>query len=684
MPNEYVDGNSADEKSVTDQHDPSTTQGDADPFGAIGGAVDLGEFIITETEKITDDLGNQRFKREYRRAGSDKLVKVERLFRGSVVGISFGPGATDDDLVINRLDSNNVRMAKFLELDRRKSPEQKAEEDEERDARVEAELKKHDEAQRMQHEEKEAVAAEARKERDIVKRAKNLEMGIQFKDVKKVRIGDMVIPQPQMTDTNKMVVLDALFDGEQNKPHRDHFRGRIVDHEGRVIDDHYPVAKWIEAFRVIGLSGVSTKAAREILREWSLLHERNDLIDHVKSKIPIHDGQSRMRTKLINLFECSDTPLNRDFSQYFFLSLYARVMRPGSEAPMVLSLFGAQGCGKSRFSKLICQTLISNAIAGGEESDSVQLNLDGDRLDFLRNITGRSIIASVGEMTGFTRGDLNKIKDFITRASDQLHYKFEGTFTQSRQWITVMDGNKYEGLQRDESGNRRFYPMFCGQLPDEMGKPQWKMDFSADFTGFADDLWQIMAEAAEWFDENGEDGYMAFVNNVSKQVIAFSADQVSKESGVVEDDLVSPYIDEALIKCAMYQTNKSIWIDRKDIVSALIGVSGRMNLEEARGFNASLLKAMKARGSDGKSARNVKIDGRKTTVTSYIFKGFDDSAALYAFWENRLGVDASDEAVLTGYRAEILAQTESAESVKGTTVADIARERKRRTAGGEF
>jgi hypothetical protein len=409
--------------------------------------------------------------------------------------------------------------------------------------RAEKEVEQLRAAKVIEAEEAEATAKELRKEIDIVKRARALFTAgmIDYPDVKKVRVGDMFVSQPQMTDENKWTVLQALFgDGGDNTPHRDHFRGRIVDHEGRVIDDQYPVVRWVEAFSAAGLKGVSAKGAREAVKEWAMMNERNDLINHVEARIPEWDGKERMRTKLIEMFDCRDTELNRDFGQYFWLSLYSRVMMPGSLAPIVLSLFGAQGCGKSRFSKAICKI-----ITGNEDADSVQLNLDGDKLEFLRNITGQSVIASVGEMTGFTRGDLNKIKDFITRPGDQMHYKFEGTFNQMRQWITVMDGNRYEGMQRDDSGNRRFYPMFCGQLPDKLGKPAWRSDFAvsdSDWESFEDEVWQLMAEAAHWFDENGLGAYEHFVVEVIKAVKDFSNAEMERDSGTIGDDVFEVYL----------------------------------------------------------------------------------------------------------------------------------------------
>lgn len=445
--------------------------------------------------------------------------------------------------------------------------------------------------------------AEIRKEPDIVKRAKKLfsAQQIQFKDVKKVRQHDTFITQPLMTDENKLVVLNALFDGEDDIPHRDHYRGRIVDHEDKIIDEFYPVTRLVEAFSAGGLKGVSLKAAREVIKEFALDHERNDLIDRLEKKIPEWDGKPRMKKKLIDLFELRDTPLIQNVGQYFWLSLYNRVMIPGSLAPIAIALIGAQGCGKSLFAKKLCQV-----ITGNDEADSVQLNLDGDWMEFLRAITGNSVIATVGEMAGFTRADTNKIKDITTRVADQMHYKFEGTFTQQRQWIMMLDGNKYE-LQRDETGNRRFMPLFCGQLEDVGGQPRWRQDFEAIFDDkerdicFEDDVWQIMAECAEWMDENGESGYGAFVREVVRQVLEFNKGEMAAERGIVVDGDIETYLDAALRKVKLEIVNMRdgsgktcVRVDRIELLDMIHGLSNG----KARIHPNGLRKAMAARGAD--------------------------------------------------------------------------------------
>ncbi|HKR39820.1 MAG TPA: VapE domain-containing protein [Paraburkholderia sp.] len=540
--------------------------------------------VVTVSEDVTvriiDTIGKNELLqdipvREYRRADDDELIKVERLSNGHVIGMDFGPGATDDEIESQAGDAHSVLMAKMRERERRKSPEQRAKEaecDVERAAEREQEFE--DERVRRVAQENEAAdaAAQMRKEPNIVKRAAMLfrAQEIKYPDCKKSMSNGQLITQALMTDQNKKAVLDALFKGERAAPHRDHFKGRIVDHAGKIIDDHYPVFEWVEAFAAGGLKGVNTKGAREVLKEYALADERNDLIDKFKDKLPVWDRTPRMRTKLIEMFEARDTTLNQDFGQYFWLSLYCRVTMPGSLAPIVLSLFGAQGCGKSRFTSHLCQI-----ITGIAESDSIQLNLDGDRIEFLRNITGNSVIAAIGEMTGFTRADLGKIKDFVTRQSDMLHYKFEGTFTQPRQWIAVMDGNKYEGLQRDDTGNRRFYPMFCGQLPDRDGKVDWRQDFvvkQEHWDTFEEEVWQIMAECAHWLAEKGENGkreYEKFVSETVKAVMVFNAIEREHDSGTTRDPDIETYLTDAILAAPKRKITKRDGSGLKGVVISL-------------------------------------------------------------------------------------------------------------------
>jgi hypothetical protein len=501
-------------------------------------------------------------------------------------------------------------------------------------------------ARQQQKREENLTAADGirRNNADIVERARALFVVGQFQyaDVKKVRQGDSVITQAQATDTNKWHALDVLFGldrakakkdaakydpvklrfkknaADEKRPHLDEFSGRIVDHEGNIMDDHYAFVDWVHMFNAAQLKGLGADTVDKAIRAWALEHRWNSLIERLNSAIPTWDGVQRMESKLIDLFKCFNTPLNRSFGQYFWLSLYARLMHPGAYAPMILSLFGTQDCGKSYFGKRLCEIIIGN-----DKADTVQLNLDGEKTDFLREITGNSIIAAIGEMTGFTTGDLNRIKNFVTRPSDMMHYKHEGHFDQQRQWIAIMDGNKYEGLQRDTTGNRRFYPMFCGQLPDQDGQPRWSEDFNAGpeiHSGeFEADVWQLLAEAKKWFGDNGNEAYVDFAKTVSKEVFAFNAVERAANRGTVHDPDVDTFLTSAVVAAAKRVVKKrdgsgraGVVIRREDLILAFKEVSKINNPNQKH-----IETAVCALG-----AATAKIDNRLV----YYFDGYDSVA----------------------------------------------------------
>ena len=402
---------------------------------------------------------------------------------------------------------------------------------------------------------------DVRKEADIIERGRKLMQGnlVSFPDTKKTADGYVALS----SDTNRISAFEALFGDGDGRPHIDTFCGRLVDWKGEVVDDQYSMVPLLKSMHQMGLRLQALDSIRKSFRDWGLQVKTNDLVRKFSDSVPVWDGVTRLDGKLISLFGCFDTPLNRNFGKYFWLSLYCRIMEPGCMAPMVLSLFGAQDVGKSYFSKLICRVLVDNP-----KASPVLLDMGANKIDFLRDITGHAIIANIGDMTGFSRTDLNDIKAFITATSDAMHQKFEGHFQQQRQWIAVMDGNKYEGLQRDDTGNRRFYPMFVGQLEDKHGQPDWSEDFKADFTGFENDLWQLMAECRVWLEENGGiEGYNSYVDGVSRQVKEFSQSEMSRGRGAVMDYSLDTYLIPALSSLGKLNAeiidgrkNRGVWI----------------------------------------------------------------------------------------------------------------------------
>lgn len=456
-------------------------------------------------------------------------------------------------------------------------------------------------------------AEQVREEPDLILRARRLLQGnlITFQDTKKTTDGYIALN----CDNNRVTAFEALFGSGKGRPHINTFSGRLVDWTGEIIDDQYSMVPMMKALHAMGLRQQSLESIRKSLRDWGLQVKTNDLIEKFNENLPEWDGKQRLETKLIELFASFDTDTNRAFGKYFWLSLYCRITKPGCLAPMALALFGGQNAGKSYFSKLICQTLI-----GDEEAGSIQLDMGADKTNFLRAITGHSIVANIGEMTGFNRSDLNDIKQFMTATSDAMHQKFEGHYQQQRQWISIMDGNKYEGLQRDDTGNRRFYPQFVGQLADKHGQPHWDADYRVNFDGFAEELWQIMAECREWIEANSMEGYRKYVDDVSTMVKNFSQNEMAKGRGQVADYSLDTYLVPALMSLNKLNAeiikgtkNRGVWI-----TTAAIKTRIKMMSRGGEVKDNHLKSRMIAFGATPEMLRNVR---------GYLFTGIMDEAA---------------------------------------------------------
>jgi len=391
-------------------------------------------------------------------------------------------------------------------------------------------------------------------EPDLVKRARKLRdlEAIKFVHFQASRANDPTdvgVKAKKDSLMNRHAVYDALFDfgsGQVPYPHYDTFRGRLVDHEGQTFSARtIRTRELVRALDKAGMESPTDKEVADSLRSWALDHQRDSLKTYFEQTIVEWDGVSRLETLLIDLFKPFDTELTRLIGKYFWLSLYNRVVNPGSQAPITIALIGAQDVGKSYFSLLLCRLLTGDKTIG-----PIMLDLGAKNYNpFLRNITGKSIIAVVGEMAGFRKGDMLRIKEFVTKTEDDLDFKFEDSIVKPRQWITVMDGNSYEGLQKDDTGNRRFYPLFVNQIEDLNGKPAWASGIKADFSNFEADMWQVMAECRAWMEKHGEGGYSSLISQANGGVAGFSDGEMKQARGVQLDDNIEANLKNVLIGC---------------------------------------------------------------------------------------------------------------------------------------
>lgn len=392
-------------------------------------------------------------------------------------------------------------------------------------------------------------------EKNFLKRARALRIsqGITFPDMKALGAG-MESPNPN-SDGNRMAFFNSMFDNGSGRcpfPYYDTFRAMAVDHEGNQITELHSHAEIMtSALSVVGMKNQSYASVDAAFRRFALKFKRNSLQEHVKAEIPVWDGEERLDGFLVDFFKLRDTDLNRVVCRYFWFSLYNRIMNPGCQAPISITLIGDQNTGKSYFYTLLCKLILAS-----QDADTVPLDLsliEKNSNEWLRKITGASVIANLGEMRGYNRADMDTLKEFATRSGEVIHRKFEHETHISRQWIITADANRYDGFHRDDTGNRRFYPLFVDQIEDQDGQPAWNVNkgFTADFSKLHANFWQLFAEVEHHMEEHGMPYYDSLVGNATRAVAQFSRDEMSAGRGIIKDEAVETAIRTILLGASM-------------------------------------------------------------------------------------------------------------------------------------
>ncbi len=167
------------------------------------------------------------------------------------------------------------------------------------------------------------------------------------------------------------------------------------------------------------------------------------------------DGVPRLERWLIVYAGAKDTQLNRAFGSRWTISGVARIMQPGCKADYMLILEGPQGAKKSSAIKVL---------AGAEWfTDELAEIGSKDAAQQMRGIW----ITEFPELDAISRAEVSRIKAFLTRTTDRYRPPYERyVITVPRQCIFAGSVN-HETYLRDETGNRRFWPVRCGNIDIE-------------------------------------------------------------------------------------------------------------------------------------------------------------------------------------------------------------------------
>jgi putative DNA primase/helicase len=134
------------------------------------------------------------------------------------------------------------------------------------------------------------------------------------------------------------------------------------------------------------------------------------------------------------------------------ISAVARIMRPGAKVDHMLILEGPQGAKKSSALKVLA----------GEPWFTGELAEIGSK-DAAQQMRGIWII-EIAELDAISRAEVSRIKAFLTRTTDRYRPPYERYVIEVPRQCVFAGSVNPDTYLRDETGNRRFWPLRCGSI----------------------------------------------------------------------------------------------------------------------------------------------------------------------------------------------------------------------------
>lgn len=228
--------------------------------------------------------------------------------------------------------------------------------------------------------------------------------------------------------------------------------------------------------RELGFARMSDDIIRKAVMIYGSARVRNEPRDWM-NKLK-WDGVPRVRSFFVDCFGTENTPYNNVVSKNWWVSMVARIMKPGCKVDNMVVLEGEQGKFKST---------ALDVIGGKWYTETHELPTDND---FYMVLQGKLII-EISEFHSFLRADPAAVKACVTRRTDRYRAPYaRRPADYPRQCIFCGSINE-DSYLNDPTGARRFWPVKIGNI--DLGRIRENRD-------------QLFAEAVKMY-KSGEVWY---------------------------------------------------------------------------------------------------------------------------------------------------------------------------------
>lgn len=292
-----------------------------------------------------------------------------------------------------------------------------------------------------------------------------------------------------------------------------------VRHWGLYDDDK--LVQYVEQNFFTNVSPDKVMRAFRIIAHEQSYHPIRDYLTSLESK---WDWKERCGKLLQKYFGAKDSPYVQEAMLVTLKAAVARAYKPGTKFDTMLVLIGSQGCGKSTF----CRNLAELALGAGFFSDSLSMSDTRDKTA-AEKLLGSWIIELAEADGGITRTDVQYTKQFLSSCDDKFRASYAPRATHHPRQCIFIGTTNSDSFLRDDTGNRRFFPIQCPGVPTPDGTP-------LAFSMTKEEVDQIWAEAVVKYFENPSLTLSQEARREAEQAQRDALDTDDRE-GVVEEFL---------------------------------------------------------------------------------------------------------------------------------------------------
>lgn len=220
-----------------------------------------------------------------------------------------------------------------------------------------------------------------------------------------------------------------------------------------------------------------TMAAHEQIMS-PVRHYLEDLEARIQWSPKTHDPKlQQFCTKYLGSTEDANGPVSdpnylAEVGRRFLVSAVARAVDPGCQVDSMLVLEGPQGAGKSSAARVLFgNSYFSDSLPGVNTKEAS---------DHLRGKWG----IEIPELSAMQKSDVEGIKAFVSRRIERYRRPYDRVETTFPRRCVFIGTTNQDAYLRDETGNRRFWPIRVGKI---------------DLPALQRDRDMLWAEAVYWF-----------------------------------------------------------------------------------------------------------------------------------------------------------------------------------------